>query len=70
MRKSKAPILQAGQVITAPVDVFSGMSGIGRDKIYQMLKNGDIEAVKVGKRRLIVVDSYRRWVCGQICGQS
>lgn len=62
MHKSKAPILEVDQVITAPIDAFSAMSGIGRTKISEMVKNGDIAAVKIGKRTLIMVDSYRRYL--------
>ncbi len=62
MHKSKAPILQMDQVITAPIDVFSSMSGIGRTKITEMVRNGDIAAIKLGKRTLIVIESYRQFL--------
>jgi len=35
------------------------MIGIGRSKLYQLLADGEIESVRVGKRRLVIVDSLR-----------
>jgi len=32
-------------------------TGIGRTKIYELMANGEIEAVKIGKRRLIPDDA-------------
>lgn len=37
------------------------LTGLGRSKLYQLLGNGEIASVKVGKRRLITVASLRCW---------
>jgi excisionase family DNA binding protein len=49
-------------IITATVDEFCHLAGLGRSKVYEMLGDGKIESVLLGGRRLIVVDSWRRLV--------
>lgn len=36
--------------------------GIGQTKIYELIASGEIEAVKVGARTLIVVASIKQWL--------
>ena len=50
------------QIITTPVDAFCVLSGLGRTTVYELMKSGDLESVKIGKRRLVVIDSYRRLI--------
>jgi excisionase family DNA binding protein len=40
------------------------LTGLGRSKLYELLSNGEIASVKVGKRRLIKVASLRSWLDG------
>lgn len=40
------------------------LTGLGRSKLYELLGNGEIASVKVGKRRLIAVASLRAWLEG------
>jgi hypothetical protein len=44
--------------ITMPIPQFLGASGIGRSKTYELINEGEIQSVLVGKRRLIIVQSY------------
>ena len=53
------------RIISTPIDVFCSISGLGRTKVYELLNSGALESVKVGKRRLILVDSYRRLIANQ-----
>ena len=48
--------------ITATIDNFCAISNIGRSKVYELLDSGDIESIKIGKRRLIIIESYRRLI--------
>jgi hypothetical protein len=48
------------QIITAPVGKFCQVSGVGKTKVYELLGDGTLVSIKVGKRRLIVLDSYRK----------
>jgi hypothetical protein len=52
----------AGRVITAPVAEFCILSGLGRTKTYELLGTGELDSITIGKRRLIIIDSYRRLI--------
>ncbi len=39
--------------------------GIGRTSVYEMIKDGRLEAFKLGRRTLVRVDSIRRFVDAQ-----
>ena len=47
------------RIITAPVGEFCRLSGLGRTKVYELLGDGTLASITIGKRRLIVLDSYR-----------
>ena len=50
------------RVITAPVAEFCILSGLGRTKTYELLGTGELDSITIGKRRLIIIDSYRRLI--------
>ncbi len=47
------------------VDVFMATSGLGRTKTYELIGSGDLETVKVGKRRLIPAEALQDYRLGQ-----
>jgi hypothetical protein len=47
------------RIITTPVGEFCRLSGLGRTKVYELLGDGTLTSITIGKRRLIVLDSYR-----------
>ena len=49
-------------IITAPIPAFCRLTGLGRTKIYEMLADGSLDSITIGKRRLIVVELYRRLI--------
>jgi excisionase family DNA binding protein len=49
-------------IITTTVAEFCRLSGLGRTKVYQLVGDGSLDSFNVGKRRLIVLDSYRRLI--------
>ncbi len=55
------------QIITAPVDVFCQMSGLGSRKVWEMIADGTLSSVLVGRRRLVVLDSWRRYIAERSC---
>jgi excisionase family DNA binding protein len=55
-------------VITASIGEFCRLSGIGRTKVYELLGEGNLESISIGRRRLIVLDSYRRLIQSQRSG--
>ena len=52
----------ADRAITATVREFCALTGLGVTKTYELMGVGDLESIKIGKRRLIVMDSYRRLI--------
>jgi hypothetical protein len=60
----------ADDIITASIPDFCRLSGIRRSMTYVLLDEGKLKAVKVGKRRLIVLDSWRRLVEEQLAAQQ
>jgi hypothetical protein len=44
------------------IDEFVRLSGIGRTKVYEALKKGNLTAVKCGARTLILEESARRFL--------
>ena len=49
-----------GERLTCSVDDAVKVSGLGRSMIYNKMKSGEIEWMKIGTRRLIKVTSLRR----------
>jgi excisionase family DNA binding protein len=49
-------------IVTASIQDFIRISGLGNTTIYKLLNEGEIESVSVGRRRLIVIDSYHRYL--------
>jgi len=52
----------ASDIITAPVAEFCRLAGLGRTKVYEMLGDGTLASITIGKRRLVVLDSYRKLI--------
>jgi excisionase family DNA binding protein len=50
------------EIITASVKMLSQMSSLSRSKIYELIKAGALRTVKLGRRRLILVESYREYL--------
>lgn len=38
------------------------LSGLGRTKLYEALGAGELSSLKIGNRRLILVDDLRKWL--------
>lgn len=54
--------------IDKPVLSVSEMSkklGIGRNTCYAMIKSGEIQTVRAGRRILVPVSSIQRWLLGE-----
>jgi hypothetical protein len=48
--------------ITAPVNEFAAMSGLGVSTVWAMVKDRRLETIAVGRRRLVVLASYHRLI--------
>ena len=49
-------------IITATIPEFCRVSGNGRSKTYELLAEGRLQSIKIGKRCLIVINGYRQLV--------
>jgi excisionase family DNA binding protein len=48
--------------LTVRIPAAIRLTGIGRSKLYELIKAGEIETVKIGASTLIPVDSLRRLI--------
>lgn len=62
MRKSDISFWDRG---TCSVDDAITVTGLGRTKIYELLGKNALRSIRVGGRRLIVVDSLRQMIDGE-----
>jgi excisionase family DNA binding protein len=54
--------IAANRAITATVREFCALTGLGITTTYSLLNLGQIDSIKIGKRRLIVLDSYHKLI--------
>jgi len=52
--------------ITASPETLARDNDITRTAVYGLIAEGKIDSIKVGKRRLVIVDSYERFVREQL----
>ena len=45
--------------IAVPIPEACRISGIGRSKLYEMIKTGDVRIAKVGRRSLVLIESLK-----------
>jgi excisionase family DNA binding protein len=53
-------IVPFDQRLTCAILIASLATGISRSKIYELIGSGEIETVKIGRRRLVLVRSLLR----------
>jgi excisionase family DNA binding protein len=61
--------IRAGDVVGTHVEPLSvdipgacRLTGLGRSKIYELLGNGEIRSLKVGRRRIITLAAIRNFL--------
>jgi hypothetical protein len=53
-------------LITVTIQKFIEISGLSNTTVYGLLNRGELESVNVGRRRLILLASYRRLLDRQL----
>lgn len=48
--------------LTVRIPVTIRLTGIGRSKLYELIKSGDVDTVKIGTATLVTMASLRRLV--------
>jgi len=57
------PVLRdGGQMISVKVREAVRITGISRSRLYELMRSGEVEYVKVGSATLILVESLRSFV--------
>lgn len=54
--------LDLSQRITISVDEAMSATGIGKTMLYELLNDGSLRSIKLGKRRLIIVESLHELI--------
>jgi hypothetical protein len=52
----------ASNIISAPVKEFSRISGLGESTVWAMIHDRRLETIAIGRRRLVLIESYRRLI--------
>jgi excisionase family DNA binding protein len=55
-------ITQAAQVLAVSPNEAARICGIGRTMLYAALSSGELPSIKIGTRRLIMIDTLREWL--------
>jgi excisionase family DNA binding protein len=50
------------QRITISVDEAMSAIGVGKTLLYELLNDGSLRSIKVGKKRLVIVESIHEWI--------
>jgi DNA repair protein RadC len=50
------------RIITAPIGSFCLLSGLGRTRVYELISAGELASITIGKRRLVIIESYRQLI--------
>lgn len=45
-------------IVTTTVAQFKELTGLGHTSVYELIKSGDIQSVTIGRRRLIILESW------------
>jgi excisionase family DNA binding protein len=48
--------------LSVDIAAACGLTGLGRSKLYELLGNGEIPSVKIGRRRIITVSAIREFL--------
>ena len=48
--------------LTVRIPVAMGLLGLGRSKFYELIDDGSIVTIKVGRSRLVLMESLRAFV--------
>lgn len=54
------------QPVLHPISRFCDLYGLGKTKAYELINDGVVDTIKVGRKRLIVDASARRALLGEV----
>jgi hypothetical protein len=55
--------MDTSDIVTVPTgEPFKARTGIGRSQQYELIAKGELDSVLVGRRRLILMESFLRYI--------
>jgi excisionase family DNA binding protein len=48
--------------LAVPVNTASDLLGVGNTKMWELIKDGRVQTISIGRRRLVIYDSLERLV--------
>lgn len=55
-------MVQSSQKALLSITDFMAESGLGRTKTYELIGSGELETIKVGKRRMVPAEAFQDWI--------
>lgn len=55
-------VIDLSSRLTLTVDEAISTLGVGRTMLYELLSDGSIRSIKIGKKRLVIIESIREWI--------
>ena len=55
-------VIMTLEVVAAPINDTARSLGIGRTKVYELISEGKLQTIKIGRRTLVKADSIRALV--------
>lgn len=70
--RARARHIRDGTVLNYRIEDFCAVFGVSERTAWRLIKNGDVEALKVGTRALITAESATAWraQCPRVKGES
>ena len=62
---SDRPVIAHMDPITVRIPEAIRLTGLSRSRLYELLRDGEIDYIKVGSSTLILVESLRAFICGR-----
>lgn len=62
MSNTSEALSQTPQILAVSPNEAARLCSIGRTTLYAALSSGELRSVKIGTRRLIMVDALRDWL--------
>lgn len=59
---SKKQTVPMSERLAVPVPGAGELSSSGKDTIYRAINEGELKSLKVGRKRLILVESLKEWL--------
>jgi excisionase family DNA binding protein len=69
MQTLKSPSASRPEPLAVSPAEAARLAGLGRTSIYGALGSGALKSLKIGKRRLIVVEALRAWLLSHEVGR-